>query len=84
MEKFKHDLRYDILNTLIDSDISGNYDKEVDVLTILFDKNAKTRIVHFLPNNEYCGVLFDIDNNNQVVGLHIEGFSLFIKNQGEL
>jgi uncharacterized protein YuzE len=84
LPKFKYNLRYDILNTLIDSDISCNYDKEADILQILFDKNAKYRIVYYLPNDEYCGILFDSDNNNQVVGLHIENFSQFIKGQGEL
>jgi uncharacterized protein YuzE len=84
LPKFEHKLRYDILNTLIDSNIIGNYDQEADILQILFDKNAKTRIVHYLPDNEHCAILFDIDNNNQVVGLHIENFSYFIKGQGDI
>jgi hypothetical protein len=79
LPKFNYNLRYDILNTLIESDISGDYDREADLFTILFDKNSRKRIVHYLPNDEFCGVLFDSDNNNQVVGLHIENFSYFIK-----
>jgi hypothetical protein len=77
-------LRYDILDTLKDSDIFGDYDKEADILRILFDKNARHTIVYYLVNNEYCGILVDPNNNNQVVGLHIEGFSFFIKGQGDL
>jgi uncharacterized protein YuzE len=84
MEEFKYNLKYDILDTLIDNDITGNYDQESDILQILFDKNAKTRIVHYLPDDEHCAILFDIDNNNQVVGLHIENFSSFVKGQGDL
>jgi len=84
MEEFKYNLRYDILKTLMDSDISCSYDREADIFMVLFDKNATTRILHYLPDSEYCGVLFDVDNNNQVVGLHIENFSYFIKGHGEV
>jgi hypothetical protein len=77
LPKFNHDIRYDILDTLKDNDIYGLYDKEADILEILFDSKNKERIVHYLPNDEYCGVLYD-SKNNQVIGLHIENFSHFI------